>query len=150
VQAAVCGWRTRRILDFEVAVKQAARLISIWEQTSPGPLARPNKGKTPHAEHNSSVWDREQEALKSLSSSSWRIITRDSGHKIFQNRPEVVTAEMSRLIGFPRDGSTPTFGSTHHNASRGHLMGVQCGAIGEDYADLHRNVQMDFAGASKC
>ena len=48
--------------------------------------------------------------MKPLSPLSWRVIARDSGHKIYQDRPEVVTTEISRLIGYLRGGPAPPFG----------------------------------------
>ena len=33
-------------------------------------------------------------------------------HKIYQDRPDVVLAEVSRLIGYLRGGHAPLFGST--------------------------------------
>jgi len=58
------------------------------------------------------VWAREQEALKSLSPLSWRVIARGSGHGVQHGRLDVVVAEMTHLIGFLRGGPAPPFGST--------------------------------------
>lgn len=58
------------------------------------------------------VWVREQEAVKSLSPLSWRVIARGAGHGVQHDRLDVVVAEMTCLIGYLRGGPTPPFGST--------------------------------------
>jgi pimeloyl-ACP methyl ester carboxylesterase len=101
-------------IDFENAANQEARLTSFGNKPllilSKDPNSRKN-GISPNALAELPIWDREQEGLKSLSRSCWRVIARDSGHKIFQDRPEVVQAEISRLIEFLRGGPAPPFGT---------------------------------------
>jgi hypothetical protein len=58
------------------------------------------------------VWAREQEALKSLSPLSWRVIARGAGHGVQHDRLDVVVREMTRLIGYLRGGPIPLLGST--------------------------------------
>ena len=55
---------------------------------------------------------REQEAFKSLSPLSWRVVARNSGHMVPLNRPDVIVAEMTRLIAYLRGGPAPPFGCT--------------------------------------
>jgi hypothetical protein len=55
---------------------------------------------------------REQEASKSLSLLSWRVIARNSGHMVPLERPDVIVAEITRLIHYLRGGPAPPFGST--------------------------------------
>jgi pimeloyl-ACP methyl ester carboxylesterase len=102
-------------MDFETAGKQAARLTSFGNKPllilSKDPHWR-KSATAPNAAAELPVWDREQEGLKSLSPLSWRVIARNSGHKIYQDRPDVVVSEMSRLIDYVRGGRTPPFGTT--------------------------------------
>ena len=58
-------------------------------------------------------WSHEQERLKNLSPSSWRVIVRGAGHAIADDRPDVVVQEVKRLIDHIRGGPTPAFGSTN-------------------------------------
>jgi hypothetical protein len=58
------------------------------------------------------VWDREQEALKSLSSRSWRVVARSSGHMVPIDKPDVILREMNILIEYIRGGPPPPFEST--------------------------------------
>jgi len=102
-------------LDFEAAAQEAARLASFRNLpllvlskdthsfTNAGSQLRPADQK---------AWDSEQEALKSLSPLSWRVIARGSGHKIFLHRPELLVSEISRLIDYLHGGPPPAFGST--------------------------------------
>jgi hypothetical protein len=90
-------------MDFETADKQAARLTSFGRVPllilSADPNAR-HKGMSANAIAEKPIWDREQESLKSLSRLSWRVIARGSGHKIYQDRPDVVLGEMIDLIEY--------------------------------------------------
>ena len=58
------------------------------------------------------VWNREQAALKSVSSRSWRVVARNSGHMVPLDRPDVIIREMNLLIGYLRGGPPPPFGNT--------------------------------------
>jgi pimeloyl-ACP methyl ester carboxylesterase len=100
---------------FETTCKQAARLTGFGNV----PLLiisqdpdRPREGMTANAIAELPVWAREQEALKSLSPLSWRVIARGSGHAVHHDRLDVVVAEMTRLIGYLRGGPPPPFGNT--------------------------------------
>jgi pimeloyl-ACP methyl ester carboxylesterase len=102
-------------LDLDVAFRQAARLTNFGSV----PLVVLSKDTgvrtkemTPKQIAGLQVWAREQEALKDLSPMSWLVIARGSGHKIYQDRPDVVVKEMSRLIAYLRGGPAPPFGST--------------------------------------
>jgi hypothetical protein len=88
-------------MDFETAGKQAARLTSFGKVPllilSADPDVR-SRGMTANAIAGRPAWEREQEALKSLSPLSWRVIARGSGHKIYRDRPDASLAEMSLLV----------------------------------------------------
>jgi pimeloyl-ACP methyl ester carboxylesterase len=58
------------------------------------------------------VWEAEQERSKSLSPRSWRVIARNSGHMVPFDRPDVIVAEITRLIAYLHGGPAPPFGST--------------------------------------
>lgn len=101
--------------EFDRAGQEAARLTTFGDV----PLLvmsqdpdRPKPGWTADAIAAQPVWSREQEALKTLSPRSWRVIARNSGHHIHQERPELVTAEITSLIAFVRGGAAPPFGTT--------------------------------------
>jgi pimeloyl-ACP methyl ester carboxylesterase len=88
-------------LDLDDALKQAARLTSFGEI----PLliltrdtGKIQSGMSHDAIAGIAVWEHEQEALKSLSPQSWRVIARGAGHQIYHDRPDVVVVEISRLI----------------------------------------------------
>lgn len=109
------GGDDSELMDFETTCKQAERLTSFGNV----PLLIISKdtdlrkeGMTANDIAEMPVWAREQEALKSLSPLSWRVIARGSGHAIHHDRPEVVVAEMMRLIGYLQGGPAPPFGST--------------------------------------
>jgi pimeloyl-ACP methyl ester carboxylesterase len=89
-------------LDFETSIHQALRLTTFGNK----PVLVLSR------DPDSPSWEREQEALKSLSPQSWRVIARHAGHKIHQDRPELVITEMSRLIEYLRGGPPPPFGTT--------------------------------------
>lgn len=101
--------------EFDVAAQQAARLTTFGDL----PLLvmsqdpdRPKPGWSPDAIAAQPVWWREQEALKSLSPRSWRVVARGSGHHIHQERPELVIAEITALVNYVRGGSAPPLGTT--------------------------------------
>jgi pimeloyl-ACP methyl ester carboxylesterase len=71
-----------------------------------------NSGFTAEDVARNAVWDREQEASKTLSPLSWRVIARGSGHIVPVDRPNVVILEMTRLIDYLRGGPAPPFGTT--------------------------------------
>lgn len=100
-------------IDLETAAKQAARLTTFGNKPllilSQDPWRR---GMTPTAKAESPVWNREQEALKSLSPQSWRVVARGSGHEIFKDRPDLLVLEVSKLVIYLRGGPSPVFGST--------------------------------------
>jgi hypothetical protein len=50
--------------------------------------------------------------MKSLSPLSWRVIARNSGHAVHHDRPDVLVAEITRLVAYLRGGSSPPFGRT--------------------------------------
>ena len=105
-------------LDFETSAQQAARLTSFGKLPLLILSADPNvqdKSMSANAIAGRAVWDREQEELKSLSPLSWRVIARGSGHKIYQDRPELVLAQMSIVVNYLRGGQIPPFGSTATN-----------------------------------
>ena len=112
------GGNNGEFMDFEAASKQAARLKSFGNVPlliiSQDPELR-KRGMTANDIAEMPVWAREQEALKQLSQQSWRVIARNSGHAIYRDRPSVVVAEMTRLIGYLRGGPAPPFGSTTTN-----------------------------------
>ena len=102
-------------LDFETSAQQAARLTSFGNLPLlilSADTSVQDKSMNTDAIARQPVWNREQEALKSLSPLSWRVIARGSGHKIYQDRPELVLSEMSGLVEYLRGGKTPPFGST--------------------------------------
>jgi len=109
------GGEDAEFMYFEVTCKQAARLTSFGKLPlviiSQDPDRR-REGMTANAIAELPVWAREQEELKSLSSLSWRVIARGSGHAVHHDRLDVVVAEMTRLIGFLRGGPAPPFGKT--------------------------------------
>ena len=99
--------------DFEAAAEQAGLLTSVGNK----PVLVLSKdthrsGMTESAVAEASVWDREQEELKSLSPQSWRIVARESGHTIFKERADLVVAQLTLLINYLRGGPAPPFGTT--------------------------------------
>jgi pimeloyl-ACP methyl ester carboxylesterase len=109
------GGEDAEFLYFETTCRQAARLSSFGNvpllviSQDPG---RRSEGMTPEAIAGNAVWAREQEALKSLSSRSWRVVARGAGHGVQHDRLDLVVAQMSRLIAYLRGGAAPPFGST--------------------------------------
>jgi pimeloyl-ACP methyl ester carboxylesterase len=99
--------------DFEAAAKQAARLTNVGSK----PVLVLSKDVNRSAMEPSAVaearyWDREQEELKALSSESWRVIARGSGHTIFKDRQDLVVDQITLLVNYLRGGPSPPFGST--------------------------------------
>jgi pimeloyl-ACP methyl ester carboxylesterase len=102
-------------MDLETAMKQASRLTTfgniplliLSQDTN-----RNTGGMKPIQIADLPVWAREQRALMSLSPLSWHVIARGSAHEIYHDRPDVVVAEISRLILYLRGGPSPPFGST--------------------------------------
>jgi len=99
---------------FEESSKQAGRLTSFGNipllviSRDPGLP----KGMAPSGLSYISVWEGEQEAAKSLSPLSWRVIARNSGHMVPLDRPDVIASEMTRLIAYLHGGTAPPFGRT--------------------------------------
>ena len=75
-------------------------------------MLAPEEGWTAKRRESATVWAREQEALKSLSPVSWRVIARGARHAVHHGRPEVIVVEVTRLLQFLRGGPQPPFGST--------------------------------------
>jgi pimeloyl-ACP methyl ester carboxylesterase len=100
---------------FEVSSQQAGRLATFGGVPllviSRDPNVR-GKGMSPDRVAQIPVWDGEQEASKSLSPLSWRVIARNSGHMVPLDRPDLIVAEITRLIEYLRGGPPPSFGST--------------------------------------
>jgi pimeloyl-ACP methyl ester carboxylesterase len=103
------------LMYFEESSKEAERLRSFCKipllVISRDPES-PKEGISPGELAQIPVWDREQEESKSLSPLSWRVIARNSGHTVPKDRPDVIIAEITRLIDYLRGGSEPPFGST--------------------------------------
>src|ERR1051326_4579070 len=102
-------------LNFETSGREAERLTSFDARPllviSQDPN-RPQNGWTADAIAAQPIWNREQEALKSLSTRSWRVVARGSAHHTHHDRPDVVVREMERLVSFVRGGPAPLLGST--------------------------------------
>jgi hypothetical protein len=101
--------------DFEGSSRQAARLttfgrIPLLIISQDPDLRRLRMTTTQLAEKP--VWAREQELSKSLSLLSWRIVARGSGHMVPLERPDIVTSEVTHLVGFLRGEPAPPFGTT--------------------------------------
>ena len=100
---------------FGESFKQAARLTNLGRipllVISRDPDLR-KAGMTKLQMAQQPVMAREQEAFKSLSPLSWHVIARSSGHMVPHDRPDVIVAEMTRLIDYLRGGPAPPFGTT--------------------------------------
>jgi hypothetical protein len=109
------GGDLAEFLNFEVSGREAERLTSFGDRPllvlSQDP-ERPKPGWTADAIAGQPIWNREQEALKSLSSRSWRVIARGSPHHIHLERPDVALREIGRLVTYIRGGAAPPWGST--------------------------------------
>jgi pimeloyl-ACP methyl ester carboxylesterase len=99
---------------FETSCHQAGRLNSFGN--IPLLIITAEKsimaGKTAEESAQGAVWEREQEALKSLSRMSWRVIARGSGHIVPIDRPALVIAEMTRMVTYLRGGPAPPANTT--------------------------------------
>jgi pimeloyl-ACP methyl ester carboxylesterase len=112
---AYVGGEDSEIADFDTSLQQAGRLTSFGDVpllVLSRDITLSEKNQTPQAIARNQVWDREQEASKSLSPLSWRVIARSGGHSLHHQRLDVVVAEMTRLIQYLRGGPKPPFGST--------------------------------------
>ena len=60
------------------------------------------------------IWDQMQEELKPLSTRSWRIIAKGSGHYIHVDRPDLLNSKVADLIRQIRGGALPSidYGTT--------------------------------------
>jgi pimeloyl-ACP methyl ester carboxylesterase len=105
------GGEDSEVMDFEATCKQAGRLKSFGNVPLLVISRDPDQG-TEQKAANRHAWDREQEALKSLSPQSWRVIARGAGHAVHHDRLDLVVAEMTSLIDYLRGGPAPPFGST--------------------------------------
>ena len=100
---------------FEESSKQAGRLTSFGHLPLLVITRDPDlrkEGMTPRGIAQIPVWEGEQEASKSLSPLSWRVVARNSGHMVPLDRPDVIIAEITHLIDYLRGGPAPPFGST--------------------------------------
>ena len=99
---------------FEESSKQAGKLTSFGNIPLLVITRDPNvrAGMTSRGIAQIPVWQAEQESSKSLSSLSWQVIARNSGHMVPHDRPELVIAQLELLIKYLRGQSEPHFGST--------------------------------------
>lgn len=99
---------------FEESSKQAGRLTSFGRIPLLIISRDPNfsEGMSPRGLAQAPAWQREQEGSKSLSLLSWRIIALHSGHMVPLDRPDVIVAEITRLVDYVRGGPSPPFRST--------------------------------------
>ena len=101
--------------EFEKSGHEAGRLTSLGDRPLVVISQDPNrdkKGWTQQAIAAQPVWAHEQAELATLSSRSWHIVARGSGHHIHQERPEVVIGEITQLVDYLRGGPAPHFGET--------------------------------------
>lgn len=102
-------------LEFEKSGHEAGRLASFGDIPLLVMSQDPNrdkKGWTQQAVDAQPVWAREQAQLAAMSSLSWHVVARGSGHHLHHERPDVVIREISLLINYLRGGAAPEFGST--------------------------------------
>jgi pimeloyl-ACP methyl ester carboxylesterase len=97
---------------FEESSRQAGRLKSFGSVPLLVVSQDPNARSAGTTAAEILVWGTEQEESKSLSPISWRVIAHGSGHMVPRDRPDVIVAEMTRLIDYLRGGPPPPFGST--------------------------------------
>lgn len=97
---------------YGASFKQADRLATFGNIPLLVMSKDPSLAKTPTEIAERPIWDREQEALKSLSPLSWRVVARGGSHSLHHQRLDLVVAEITRLIGYIRGGPAPPFGST--------------------------------------
>jgi pimeloyl-ACP methyl ester carboxylesterase len=100
-------------LDLETTLSEAARLTSFGNKPVLILSSDPDH-KGPHGRNaeQATIWDREQERLKSLSPLSWRVIARGSGHTVFKDRQDLVVDQITLLLRYLRGGPAPPFGNT--------------------------------------
>ena len=98
----------RELLDVESASQQAGRLTTFGDK----PLLVISEDPKRNNPEQAQAWEREQEQLKSLSPKSWRVIAEGSGHAVMLARPDLVVAEITKLVGYLRGDAVPPFGST--------------------------------------
>jgi pimeloyl-ACP methyl ester carboxylesterase len=94
---------------FGISSQQAGRLKNFGQ--IPLLIMTKDTAKSPITAEDT-VWEREQEASKSLSDRSWRVIARGSGHIVPIDRPDIVISELTQLIDYLRGGPAPAFGTT--------------------------------------
>lgn len=113
---AFVGGDLGEFLNFENSGHEAERLTTFGDRPllvmSQDP-ERPKPGWTQDAIAAQPVWNREQEALKSLSSRRWRVIARDAPHHVHLARPDLVVREIGRLVTFVNGGAAPPLGTTN-------------------------------------
>jgi pimeloyl-ACP methyl ester carboxylesterase len=99
---------------FEATSQQSGRLMSFGDIPLLVITRDPDlrEGMSARGVAQNPVWEAEQEGSKSLSPLSWRVIARNAGHMVPLDRPDVIVAEMTRLIDYLRGGPAPPFGST--------------------------------------
>jgi hypothetical protein len=100
--------------DFERSSGEAGRPVSFGDKPllviSRDPEVR--QDMSPQALAQLPMWQQEQEESKSLSPRNWRVIARGSTHSVPHDRPDLIVAEMGRLIDYLHGGPAPPFGST--------------------------------------
>jgi len=97
---------------YEASFKQADRLTSFGHIPLLVMSRDPSLAKIPAEIAEQPIWDHEQEALKSLSPVSWRVIARGGSHSLHHQRLDLVLVEITRLIDYLRGGPAPPFGTT--------------------------------------
>lgn len=99
---------------FEESSREAGRLASFGKIPLLVITRDPNlqAGMTSQGIAQIPVWQAEQEWSKSLTSLSWQVIARNSGHMVPHDRPDLVIAQLRLLIKYVRGESEPPFGST--------------------------------------
>jgi len=99
---------------FEDTSRQAGRLASV--PTLPVLIisrdAAARQGASSQTLAEERAWDQEQERMKALSSRSWRVIARNSGHAVHHDRLELVVSELRLLVEHLRGERVPPFGTT--------------------------------------
>lgn len=112
---AYVGGEDIEFMDFEKTCNQAGRLKNFGNVPLLIISRDPGSQGVKMTEHEIAAeraWDREQEASKSLSPLSWRVIARGAGHGVHHDRLDLVVAKMTVLIRYLRGGPAPPFGST--------------------------------------
>lgn len=102
-------------LNFETSGREAERLTTLGDRPLLVISQDPDRSKTgwtADAIAGQPVWNREQEALKAMSSRSWRVIARGSRHHVHHDRADVVLREIEHLVTLMRGGAAPMLGTT--------------------------------------